>query len=160
MDGFGLREVIKTYMFEKEITSRFCRSFVLGDVTDVVQYIIDADDVVGAPFTEEDVSNYTIRLCPKCGEDVHGYVPSDLTGEDGYVCQHCGAVLFEYELEYYNDPIEQWLVVNEYLGRMLTDNGHVVIRNKYWGRRDKDIPLNEDEAIVEICKQIGLFAKE
>lgn len=145
-----------------ESISNFCMTFVKGDVTEMVEYILNQGDSA-APFTEDDVENYTHIQCPNIGclADLDESTQSYDEEEDDfcYTCHACGCKVVVAEADGYTTDVVQWVKVDPKLAQKLLKYHEVVIRPDIWGRT-VDTPVERDDVIVKICKELRICGGE
>lgn len=136
-----------------EIRRSFLARELLCDVTLMVDCILAFEGPVDAPFTWDDVENYSVLCCPECGEIINGME-----------CPHCGfEASSEDELEDCYQDIYEWYEVSECLYKRLCAHGQPVIKyggGYLWGRTCTGQAAYLDDEIGLICLELGLLKKE
>lgn len=174
----------------QQIKGKFVEREVLCCVTDMVDYIFSVIcDIYdpNAPFTEEDVENYYIPICPECGcnckfKEIHNvfecyecdtiYEKQDVKCECfnpefddelniAFKCENCGYIVEDtYDLDKEPQEVYEWWVVTPWLGRKLKEKGEPIIElhgKSIWGRRTSGQAILLDSVISEICYEMEIL---
>lgn len=160
---------MKTERKEADVIGAFCNYHVRGNVTDLVEYILNRARIgdISVPFDDSDIENIESESCPWCGlrvdTDLLDELPQendDYDSEDyspSFVCPHCGKDFTLSETIPCCDTVDEWLLVSAPLGRKLADKNEVVLCGKYWGRDSDYGPYIDSPVIRSICDEIEVL---
>ena len=152
-------------VINQEIKRKFVNDHVLGNFTDMVQYILNQNDYRDAPFTCDDIENYyDAKYCVDCYQWRGSFAEEENDeGETVYVCGECGRryTREEYDcLDAQGYEAHEWLAVDSFLGNRLAQHGEYVIKgplSHYWGRGGAGQAILLDPVISEICEGMEIL---
>ena len=167
----------------QKIKAQFVGREVYSGVSNMVEYILQqSQECSGTPFGYEDIENYMVPMCPKCG-DTCGLEETNLvyictcgderiiseseledcvceTEQDyAYKCLSCEHIVESIEeLDTSPQEIYEWWMVSSFLLEHLHRRGEcVIIGEGTWGRRATGQAIKLDGIISRICYEIGIL---